>query len=188
MMLRDRRLSPLLSRVIEPGRTKFSLLGCCILLVGTAAIAQTSSEPAKSDQRSPRAESSPADKDPAGGCMPIGLTARGDLVFPLQCRELIERERGPISEEQTRAVQQKLDSASQTVPKTPATKQKEVGAPAQREHVRKKKPSRQARQKQTAPMLIAPQEADPETTGDAEDKFRPSDERLGAAGACNYGT
>lgn len=109
--------------------------------------------------------------------MPIGLTARGDLVFPLQCRELIERERGPISEEQTRAVQQKLDSASQTVPKTPATKQKEVGAPEQREPVRKKKSSRQARQKQTAPMLIAPQEADPETTGDAEDKFRPSDER-----------
>jgi hypothetical protein len=177
MMLRDRRLSLLLSRVIEPGRTKFSLLACCILVVGTAAIAQTSSEPAKSDQRNTRAESSPADKVPAGGCMPIGLTARGDLVFPLQCRELIERERGPISEKQTRAVQQKLDSASQTVPKTPATKQKEVGAPEQREPVRKKKPSRQARQKQTAPMLIAPQEADPETTGDAEDKSRPSDER-----------
>src|SRR5882757_10656910 len=169
--MRDRRRSPLLSRVIEPGRIIFSLLTCCILFVGAAAIAQTSSEPAKADQRSTQAESSPAaDKVPAGGCMPIGLTARGDLVFPLQCRELIERERGPISEEQTRAVQQKLDSASQTVPKTPATKQKEVGAPEQREPVRKKKLSRQAPQKQTAPMLIAPQEADPETTGDAEIK------------------
>ena len=103
--------------------------------------------------------------------MPIGLTARGDLVFPLQCRELIERERGPISERQTRAVQQKLDSASQTVPKMPATKQKKVGAPEQREPVRKKKLSRQAPQKQTAPMLIAPQEADPETTGDAENQI-----------------
>jgi hypothetical protein len=30
--------------------------------------------------------------------MPIGLTARGDLVFPMQCRELIERERGPIQD------------------------------------------------------------------------------------------
>jgi hypothetical protein len=101
--------------------------------------------------------------------MPIGLTARGDLVFPLQCRELIERERGPISEEQTRAVQQKLDSASQTVPKIPATKQKEVATPEQpRERVRKKKPSREARQKRTAPVPIAPQEADPETTGNAE--------------------
>lgn len=109
--------------------------------------------------------------------MPIGLTARGDLVFPLQCRELIERERGPISEEQTRAVQQKLDSASQTVQKMPAIKQREAGALEQREPVRKKKPSRQARQKQTAPMLIAPQDADPETTGDAENKSSPSDER-----------
>jgi len=176
--MRDRRLSPLLGRVIEPGRITFSLLTCGISLVGTAAIAQTSSEPAKSDQRSIQAESSPAaDKVPAGGCMPIGLTARGDLVFPLQCRELIERERGPISEQQARAVQQKLDSASQTAPKMPAIKQREVGAVEQREPVRKKKPSSQARQKQTAPMLIAPQEADPETTGDAEIKSRPSDER-----------
>src|ERR1700737_2040901 len=161
MMLRDRLLSLLLSRVIEPARIKFSLLACCISLVGTAAIAQTSSEPAKSDQRSTQVESSTADKVPAGGCMPIGLTARGDLVFPLQCREPIERERGPISEEQTRAIQQKLDSASQTIPKIPATKQKEVATPEQpREHVRKKKPSREARQKQTAPVPIAPQEAD----------------------------
>jgi hypothetical protein len=178
MMLRDRRRSLLLNRVIEPGRIKFSLLACCVSLVGTAAVAQRSSEPAKSDQRSTQAESSPAaDKVPAGGCMPIGLTARGDLVFPLQCRELIERERGPISEEQTRAVQQKLDSASQTLPKMPAIKQREAGALEQREAVRKKKPSRQARQKQTAPMLIAPQEADLETTGDAEHKSGPSDER-----------
>jgi hypothetical protein len=148
------------------------------LLVGTAAVAQTRSEPAKSDQRSTQAESSPsADKVPAGGCMPIGLTAKGDLVFPLQCRELIERERGPISEQQTRAVQQKLDSASQTVPKMPAIKQREVGAPEQREPVRKKKPSRRVRQKQTAPMLITPQEADLETTGEAENKSRPGDER-----------
>ena len=26
--------------------------------------------------------------------MPIGLTAKGDMVFPLQCRELMERQRG----------------------------------------------------------------------------------------------
>src|SRR6266567_3659422 len=39
------------------------------------------------------------DNVPPGGCMPIGLTARGDMVFPMQCRELIERERGPIPEE-----------------------------------------------------------------------------------------
>jgi hypothetical protein len=32
-----------------------------------------------------------------GSCMPIGLTARGELVFPWECRAIIERERGPVS-------------------------------------------------------------------------------------------
>ena len=36
---------------------------------------------------------------PPGGCTPIGLTARGDVVFPWQCRGLIEKYRGPLSEE-----------------------------------------------------------------------------------------
>lgn len=161
-MLRDSPRS-LLNRVIEAGRIKCSLLVCCISLVGTAAMAQTRSEPAKLDQRNTQPEGAPADRVPAGGCMPIGLTARGDLVFPLQCRELIERERGPISEEQTRAAQQKLESASQPIPKMPATRQKEVSAPEQpRERVHKNKPSRDARQKQTAPMPIAPQDGDPD--------------------------
>jgi|GEM_PF-6991044 len=31
---------------------------------------------------------------PAGGCMPFGITARGNLVFPMECRELLERHRG----------------------------------------------------------------------------------------------
>jgi hypothetical protein len=33
----------------------------------------------------------------SGSCMPIGLTAKGELVFPWDCREIIERERGPVS-------------------------------------------------------------------------------------------
>lgn len=31
-----------------------------------------------------------------GGCKPIGLTANGDMVFPLQCRELVEHQ-GPTA-------------------------------------------------------------------------------------------
>ena len=37
------------------------------------------------------------DAVPTGGCIPIGLTADGEKVFPLQCRELIERQRGPVA-------------------------------------------------------------------------------------------
>jgi hypothetical protein len=34
---------------------------------------------------------------PAGACTPIGLTANGEIVFPWECREIIERQRGPVS-------------------------------------------------------------------------------------------
>jgi hypothetical protein len=38
-----------------------------------------------------------AEDVPSGGCMPIGLTAKGELVFPMQCQELLERYRGPVA-------------------------------------------------------------------------------------------
>ncbi len=38
-----------------------------------------------------------ADHQPSSPCTPIGLTANGDIVFPWECRETIERQRGPIS-------------------------------------------------------------------------------------------
>jgi hypothetical protein len=31
---------------------------------------------------------------PVGGCTPIGITARGNFVFPMECRELLEQHRG----------------------------------------------------------------------------------------------
>jgi hypothetical protein len=37
------------------------------------------------------AKSDKGDGAPAGGCRPIGLTSSGDLVFSMQCQELIER-------------------------------------------------------------------------------------------------
>src|SRR3984893_7654562 len=33
---------------------------------------------------------------PAGGCMPVGVTAQGELVFPMQCKGVLERHRGPV--------------------------------------------------------------------------------------------
>ena len=76
------------------------LLAGFISVLATAAFAQPDNKPANAvDLRSAQADVQKSDGVPAGGCMPIGLTARGDLVFPMQCRELIERERGPIPEE-----------------------------------------------------------------------------------------
>jgi hypothetical protein len=36
------------------------------------------------------------DNAPAGGCMPIGVTAHGADVFPIQCQAWIERQRGSV--------------------------------------------------------------------------------------------
>src|SRR5712692_4625978 len=77
------------------------LLAGFISLLAASAAAQPVNKPTNGTElRSAQAEASKPDGVPAGGCMPIGLTARGDLVFPMQCRELIERERGPIPEKQ----------------------------------------------------------------------------------------
>src|SRR3984893_15607235 len=55
---------------------------------------------------------------PPGGCMPIGLTASGEIVFPIQCKEFIERQRGNAVEQKPAAVEEK-----------PAAKQSESVAP-----------------------------------------------------------
>jgi hypothetical protein len=50
--------------------------------------------------RPQHAATNSSEKVPASAerCMPIGLTARGDLIFPLQCRELRERLTYPAPE------------------------------------------------------------------------------------------
>ena len=42
---------------------------------------------------------------PPGGCMPLGVTASGEIVFPFQCKEFIEQHRG-ADPEQPRAAEQ----------------------------------------------------------------------------------
>jgi len=120
--------------------------------------------------------------------MPIGLTARGDLVFPMQCRELIERERGPIPEEK----QQISEPRSQQVPSAktapaekvtpvavaPAEKVTPVAvapvavtsaekdaaaAPGQAQERARKRLARAERRKQQGPATAAA--SDPQTTG-----------------------
>jgi hypothetical protein len=51
-----------------------------------------------------------------GSCMPIGLTARGELVFPWECREIIERERGPVSADISAALKDPAKTPAQTGP------------------------------------------------------------------------
>jgi hypothetical protein len=73
---------------------------CCVLLTvtGGAALAQTTGT--VNPGPAPAEPAAKADV-PLGGCMPIGLTASGEIVFPIQCKEFIDRERGKAAVEQT---------------------------------------------------------------------------------------
>jgi len=43
----------------------------------------------------PKAPTQKDDDVPGGGCTPIGVTASGKLVFPMQCQAFLEQHRGP---------------------------------------------------------------------------------------------
>ena len=106
---------------------KLSLAGF-ISLLAASAMAQPVNKPTNGTElRSAQAEVLKPDNVPVGGCMPIGLTARGDLVFPMQCRELIERERGPVPEQQLHVPPQ--SSRQEPAKATPA--EKDVAATGQ---------------------------------------------------------
>jgi BA14K-like protein len=92
-----------------------------LILMSGAAIAQTTGT--LNPTLAP-AEPTVKEDVPPGGCMPVGLTASGEIVFPIQCRELIERQRG-------KAVEQKpaVDEKPIAVEEKPAVKQSEDVAP-----------------------------------------------------------
>ena len=165
------------------------LLAGFISVLATAAFAQPDNKPANAmDLRSAQADLQRSDGVPAGGCMPIGLTARGDLVFPMQCRELIERERGPIAEEKKQISEPRSqpEPSAKTAPAekvtpvavAPAEKvtpvvavapvevtpaEKDAAATGQAQERARKRLARAERRKQQGPATAAA--SDPQTTG-----------------------
>src|SRR3954454_14130005 len=73
-------------------------LASLILIMSVAPLSAVLAQDA-SIQRLQLAQAGPSKSEhqPAGACTPIGLTANGDIVFPWECRETIEKQRGPIS-------------------------------------------------------------------------------------------
>jgi outer membrane biosynthesis protein TonB len=67
------------------------LLALLFAVMSSAALAQTTG----TLNPSPAPAQPSVNQDvPPGGCMPIGLTASGEIVFPIQCRGIIEQQRG----------------------------------------------------------------------------------------------
>jgi hypothetical protein len=63
------------------------------LTVSLPAFAQTTSSVAPGKANDPVAQEEP----PPGGCMPIGITAAGETVFPYVCKGFIEAHKGKSS-------------------------------------------------------------------------------------------
>jgi len=73
-------------------------LATLILTMSVASLSAARAEDANMRSlQSAQAGPPKAEHQPAGACTPIGLTANGDIVFPWECRETIEKQRGPIS-------------------------------------------------------------------------------------------
>jgi hypothetical protein len=94
----------------------------------------------------------PADKNdlPAGGCMPIGVTAAGDLVFPFQCKTLLDQTRGRAAADETAAAARKpaVDDAPAASDEKSASRDEAI-VEKQSEPATEKRPDQPA-QKQTA--------------------------------------
>jgi hypothetical protein len=73
-------------------------LASLILMMSVASLAAARAEDAGLNKlQVAQASPSKSEHQAAGACTPIGLTANGDIVFPWECRETIEKQRGPIS-------------------------------------------------------------------------------------------
>jgi hypothetical protein len=71
-----------------------------VLMLSAVPLCEVRAEEAiAQDHRLAQTQQQKSESLPTGSCMPIGLTARGEIVFPWECRELIEKQRGPVSEE-----------------------------------------------------------------------------------------
>jgi BA14K-like protein len=95
-------------------------LALFFVVIGSAAVAQTTgtATPGTAPTR-PSAN----DDVPPGGCMPIGMTVSGEIVFPIQCKEFIERHRGTAADNTPDAAEPKSAAVE---PKPPAAEPKQA--------------------------------------------------------------
>src|SRR5712664_2654779 len=105
------------------------LLAFLLSVMSGAALAETTG--AVNPSSTPAQPSANADVPP-GGCMPIGLTTSGEIVFPIECKEFIEQHRGKDVEQSPTVVEQKpaaVEEKPAAVEDKPAVRQSEAVAP-----------------------------------------------------------
>jgi hypothetical protein len=108
-------------------------LACCTVAIGFALfltmneslVAQTTGS---ANPRPGVDPSEKADDPPAGGCMPIGVTASGEVVFPLECRDFIERLKAADRKATDSAEDHNSASAESAVRQVPVVTQEKTAA------------------------------------------------------------
>src|SRR6266850_2454655 len=122
------------------------LLALPLSVMSGAALAETTGAV---NPGSVPAQPSANDDVPPGGCMPIGMTTAGEIVFPIQCKEFIERHRGaavedkPAVEQKPAAVQAKPAAAEEkpaAVEARPAAVEEKPAAVEQKNRSRAESP------------------------------------------------
>src|SRR6266849_949395 len=112
------------------------LLALLLSVMSGAALAETTGAV---NPGSVPAQPSVTDDVPPGGCMPIGMTTAGEIVFPIQCKEFIERHRGAAVEEKPAAKQKPaaVEQKPAAVEEKSAARQSESVAPEDRKPANK---------------------------------------------------
>jgi hypothetical protein len=87
---------------------------------------------------------------PPGACMPIGLTASGEIVFPIQCKEFIERQRGKAVEHKPAAEETPVQAAKQP-DSAPPVESKTVAQPVETVPLPKKRVEQEPRERAMSP-------------------------------------
>ena len=94
------------------------------------------------------AEPSVKEDVPPGGCMPIGQTASGEMVFPIQCKEFLERQRGKAAEQKPAAVEEKPAQAAKQPASASPAESKPVAKPVETASLPKKRSVERKRREQ----------------------------------------
>jgi hypothetical protein len=132
------------------------LLAVLLSVMSSAALAQTTATV------NPSASAQPSVNDdvPPGGCMPIGLTSSGEIVFPIQCKEFIERHREMPVEQKPAAVEEKA-TAKQSEAKQSEAVAPENSAPADKPVAVEEKPAVKQSEAARQSEDVAPESSKP---------------------------
>jgi hypothetical protein len=141
-----------------PVRTANACALCCltVAIIGNAALAQTTG----TVNSSTPVENSPNEGPPPGGCMPIGLTASGEIVFPFQCKDFIERHK-TAKPKPTALDDEKPNAAKEKKPAVEATPVFEAMPAVEQKPVVEAKPATEANPAITEKRVPAEEEKAP---------------------------